>query len=596
MVLDVATLTVVAFTTCAGLSLAMLLAWRFVLHDKPLFLWGVSQGLIAVGYTLFPWRGVLPDIFSIVISNELFAIASALTWVAACRYRRVRPFRAIILATFFLFLASFSYYALVVPDLGTRIVLVRSTMGFFGVGGGLTLLWPGPERHSTVNVVVGICISLLGAAMVLSLLFSGGAVHADTPQSASQAVALPILIGILGHLVWGLGVVMMVLADITSELRQSTNLLQSVLDAIPSRVFWKDRHFRYLGCNRRFAIDAGYKDTAALIGKTDYELCWAQEAERYRADDLAVIAAGQPRMNFEECVIRSDGTPRTVSTSKVPLSRADGRIIGMVGAYDDITERKATQAQLEHALREAQTATRAKSEFLANMSHEIRTPMNGVLGMVEVALMENPSDAMRGYLEQIRSSGGHLLSILNDILDLSKIEAGKLELESEPFTLSDYLQTPIAMAASQARNKGLEFHYDLDPAVPASLLGDGRRIAQILANLLSNAVKFTAAGRVELRVSLLAQEPNRATVGLTVRDSGIGMSEKQLDKLFDAFVQAESSTTRKYGGTGLGLTISKRLVEEMGGQIRVESQLNQGSTFLVSLPLATPRRPSRRAP
>lgn len=341
MVLDVPTLTIVAFATCAGLSVAMLLAWRLVLHDRPLFIWGVSQGLLALGFALFPWRGVLPDVLTIVVPNELFAMASSLTWLAVCRYRRIAPFRKTIVAVFVPYLSAFCYFALVSPDIGTRIVLVRSTMGFLGTATGLTLLWPAGMRRTPVSVAVGVAMVLLSATSMATLLTHAKDVGADTPLAANQAVAMPILFGIVGHLVWGLGVVMMVLEDVAGKLRRSSNLLQDVLDAIPSRVFWKDRDSRYLGCNRQFAMDAGVPDTAALIGRTDRELCWAAEAEHYRADDLVVIARGQPRMDYEERMIRADGAGRFISTSKLPLHGDDGRIIGTVGAYDDITERKA---------------------------------------------------------------------------------------------------------------------------------------------------------------------------------------------------------------------------------------------------------------
>jgi PAS domain S-box-containing protein len=585
MVFDVFTLCIVAVAVTGSLAAFMLVAWRFVLHDRALLIWGLSQAALAAGFVLFLGRGIWSDVLSIIAANQLLVTGSALSWIAASHYRGLEPFRLTIAAAFFVFLGLNSHFTLADPDLGARIVVNRTTMSLLGLGAGLTLLWPKGRPRSLSCAGVGLAIVLLAVAMLSTLLTQAGDVRADVAFASNQAVAIPILIGIIGHLIWGLGAMVLALESLAGQLRQAKNLLQSVLDAIPSRVFWKDRESCYLGCNQPFAQDAGLADTAAVIGKTDHDLCWASLAEQFQADDRRVFDGGRSLTAYEENLVRADGVQRIISTSKLPLCDAEGRIIGMVGAYEDITERKANQANLERALVAAQAATRAKSEFLANMSHEIRTPMNGVLGMVEVALMDEPAEPMRGYLEQIRLSGQHLLGILSDILDLSKIEAGKLELETTVFSLDECLAVPKALAETQCKNKGLVFRYERDPAIPDQWQGDPVRIAQVLANLLSNAVKFTHQGQVALSVDWQDNGEGRAILGFTVADTGIGISKEQAIHLFDAFVQAESSTTRQYGGTGLGLTISKLLVEKMGGQIRVDSEPGQGSRFSVRLPI-----------
>ena len=229
---------------------------------------------------------------------------------------------------------------------------------------------------------------------------------------------------------------------------------------------------------------------------------------------------------------------------------------------------------------EAEAANTAKSEFLATMSHEIRTPLNGVLGMVQAMERDQLSNPQRERLELIGQSGEALLVILNDILDLSKIEAGKLELEEADFDLTALAQATLKTFKPVADGKGLEFTLEVDAAAQATYRGDPGRVRQILYNLISNAVKFTSAGSVGVRISLAGE-----TVRFLVTDTGIGMSHDQIDRLFDKFVQADSSTTRRFGGTGLGLAICRELCRAMDGQINVESDLGRGSRFTVELPL-----------
>jgi PAS domain S-box-containing protein len=376
------------------------------------------------------------------------------------------------------------------------------------------------------------------------------------------------------------------------SLRKSEALYQSLVQNLPVNVFRKDRLGRFTFANNRFCVSLG-RASEEVLGKTDHDYYPAELAAKYRCDDARVIETREVVEDVEEH-LRPDGQKLYVQVIKAPVFDGKGEVVGTEGIFWDVTERKKFEQDLRQAKDAAEAASRAKSAFLAAMSHEIRTPMNGILGMTELLLDTPLAPEQREYLKLVSKSAESLLGVINDILDFSKIEAGKISLDHVPFRLRRELEEMISVLGLSAHQKGLELACHVAPEVPEALQGDPGRLRQVLVNLIANAIKFTERGEVVLTVRIgIAPMEHVGPMGLTgpcsdspevqlyleVRDTGIGIPLDKQRLIFDPFVQADGSLTRRFGGTGLGLAISTRLVEMMGGKLSVTSKVGQGSNF-----------------
>ncbi len=359
-------------------------------------------------------------------------------------------------------------------------------------------------------------------------------------------------------------------------------LLQNVMDTLGEGVYMLDIEGRCTYLNREAEAIIGWT-SEELIGRKLHDVIHSQlpDGTPVAEADCPVHQSMRAKKLFRseaDYFQHKNGTLFPIAIVASPMLEGE-KTVGSVAAFQDISERKFTERELLRAKESAEAASRAKGDFLATMSHEIRTPMNGIIGMTELALDTELDAEQREYLSLVKSSADSLLTIINDILDFSKIESGKMELEQLDFDVRALFAAAEKALVVRAEQKGLELVYDVDSEIPDLLTGDPGRLRQVLTNLLGNAIKFSEQGVVTLRMKLLRHSGNEIQVCIEVADQGIGISPEKQAHIFEAFTQADTSTTRKYGGTGLGLAISRQLVEAMGGQLKVSSELGQGSVF-----------------
>ncbi|MCX8114436.1 MAG: PAS domain S-box protein [Burkholderiaceae bacterium] len=365
-----------------------------------------------------------------------------------------------------------------------------------------------------------------------------------------------------------------------AALRASELRFRALAESSPVGIFETDANGEVTYVNETWCLLAGMHAREAL-GEGWLRALHPEDRARVLEVWRSALPAGAP-LQAQFRFARSDGEEAFVICSAAP-KRGEGGVLGYVGTVTDITENRRQAVALERAKAEAEAAARAKSLFLANISHEIRTPLNAVIGMTTLLLDTPMSDEQRDFAQTIRASGEALLTIIDDILDFSKAEAGRLEIESEAFDLRRCVEEALDLVTPRASEKQLNLAYLIEEGAPESLIGDAARVRQILVNLLSNAVKFTHQGEVLVTVDAAPIGDGRHRVHFAVKDTGIGIPAEFVPRLFQSFTQADATTTRRYGGTGLGLAISKRLAELMGGGIWVESEPGRGSVFHVTI-------------
>ncbi|HUW41710.1 MAG TPA: ATP-binding protein [Rectinemataceae bacterium] len=402
-----------------------------------------------------------------------------------------------------------------------------------------------------------------------------------------------------------------------AALAESEIRYRSLIELLPEKIFLKSREGLFLSCNSSFAADFGLTP-AGVLGKTEGELYPSDVAERHAREDAWVAGSGEARVTEERSEV--DGSPRWTRITKLPVRGSDGTVNALLGVIRDVTEersetermrrfneeleervRRRTE-ELQKAKEAAEAAFSARGEFLANVSHEIRTPLNAIIGFSELLDRPGAEPQEREYLRAIRSAGRSLLTLVNDILDLSKLEAGGMGIETQPVDLRSLVRDIDRIFSPAAAAKGIEYSSFISEELPDYLMLDETRIRQSLLNLVGNAVKFTQAGRVRLEVGRgEVERPASAgtsdgqssterpagkegiALSFSVEDTGIGIPSEDLDSVFDAFVQQSASIGRAYGGTGLGLAITKRLAAAMGGTLSVESEYGRGSRFTLRL-------------
>jgi PAS domain S-box-containing protein len=363
--------------------------------------------------------------------------------------------------------------------------------------------------------------------------------------------------------------------------------LVKILTDTPGFIFWKNVDSVYLGCNRNFAYMAGLKSPEEIKGKRDTDLPWSSSyADIYLEEDQFIISTGQALEYKEVPLITAHNQQIIALISKAPLFNDDGKVVGILGIYMDITERKKMEEALQLAKERAEAASRAKTEFIANMSHDIKTPMSGVIGIAQILESEGTTEKDREYGRIIHTSSQRLLCLLNDILELISVDEIKRDyLKLETFNLRERIDYLRDLTFPYLQSNNLHLNIAIDPKFPDCVVADRIKIDRILLNLTSNALKFTEQGHITISAKVISQEKQKIIAEIEVSDTGIGISKDKINKIFDCFYRISPSYHNKYAGHGIGLYIVHKYATLLAGNISVKSEVGKGSTFIVTVPL-----------
>ncbi len=358
--------------------------------------------------------------------------------------------------------------------------------------------------------------------------------------------------------------------------------LEKIIALMPGNIFWKDKDGRYLGCNNNVAKLLNLNERHDIVGRTDREILPEHVASLLTKNDSEVIKSGKEFV-AEETGYDIAGNPATFLSSKIPFFNERQEVVGLLGISMDITFRKKYEEELRSLKEKAEAANKAKSEFIANISHDLRTPMTGIIGFTDILKFKETDPEKIEMLELLESSGRRLLDLLNEIVNVVEVEE-KQDVNSETFNIRDLIEDNSQLLMPAIEMKKLNYLVEMDELVPYNLVGDRKRIAQVLLNLTGNAVKFTEKGFIKVTVKTLsAIKKGKIKIQIAVQDTGIGIDKIYFDKIFEKFSYLNLGNKEKYPGSGLGLWLVKKIIDNLGGKIKVESTLGKGTTFTIEL-------------
>jgi len=380
------------------------------------------------------------------------------------------------------------------------------------------------------------------------------------------------------------------LVENSNAINKSTQIyLNYIVNNLPHYIFWKDKNSVFLGCNKKFAETTGFHSPADIIGKTDYDMPWKkEESDLYIADDQAIMKSGVAKLDYEERQRQTDGSEKIMLVSKVPMFDEDNKIIGVLGIYTDITERKKMEENLRMSKEMAEVANRLKTEFIRNMEHDIRTPFCGVWALAN-ELWEQETDLEKkenlGYITQ---SAKELMDYCNNILDFSKMESGKTPVLAKKFDLRALINRVVTLEIPITIIKKIKLIQEISEDSPTILVGDPNRLERILINLISNAIKFTKEGHVKIKVDVAKKSEKKIIMHFYIEDTGIGIPPDKQAFIYEKFTRGTPSNQGIYKGSGLGLYVVKQLIDDVAGEIDVTSEINKGTKFICTIPFQLP--------